>query len=68
MEHKQVWDIVTLPQGQKSVKSMWVFKVKEDNNGKVQDYKARPVAKGCSQSFGVNINETYSPVNRLTHN
>ena len=35
MKNKQVWDLVTLAEGQKSVKSMWVqFKVKKDNSGR----------------------------------
>ena len=48
------------------VDNKWVFKVKRDENGDVQRYKVRLVAKGYSQTEGVNYNEVYSSVVRNT--
>jgi hypothetical protein len=59
LDGNETWEIVDTKQAnsQKPLKSKWVFKVKTDGT-----YKARLVVKGCEQKFGVNYEETYSPV------
>ena len=60
------WELVPKPEGKNIVGNKWVFKVKRDENGDVQRYKARLVAQGYSQTEGVDYNEVFSPVVRNT--
>nr|GEV35530.1 retrotransposon protein, putative, Ty1-copia subclass [Tanacetum cinerariifolium] len=46
----------------KVVRSKWLYKKKTDMDGKVHTYKARLVAKGCTQTYGIDYEETFSPV------
>ncbi|KMQ90788.1 cysteine-rich rlk receptor-like protein kinase 8 protein [Lasius niger] len=66
LAENKTWELVRLPLNRKAIKSKWVFKTKRDANGTVLRHKARLVAKGCSQKYGIDYNETYSPVIRYT--
>jgi hypothetical protein len=65
--HKnEMWDLFELPSGRNLVSSKWVFKKKMNVAGQVEKFKARPVAKGYSQVEGVDIDEIFSLVAKLT--
>ncbi|GKD81550.1 retrotransposon protein, putative, ty1-copia subclass [Tanacetum coccineum] len=57
-----VWVLVDLPPGCKTVGSKWIFKKKTDMDGIVHTYKSRLVAKGYTQLYGVDYEETFTPV------
>ncbi|GJT04144.1 retrotransposon protein, putative, ty1-copia subclass [Tanacetum coccineum] len=62
MKDNKVWDLVDLPPNGKTVGSKWLFKKKTDMDGAVHTYKARLEAKGFTQTYGVDYEETFSPV------
>ncbi|GJY77593.1 retrotransposon protein, putative, ty1-copia subclass [Tanacetum coccineum] len=62
MMDNMVWVLVDLPPGCKTVGSKWIFKKKTDIDGIVHTYKACLVAKGYTQLYGVDYEETFSPV------
>ena len=64
LNSNKVWDLVPLPAGRKIIGSKWVYKVKVGANGVVERYKARLVAQGFSQKFGLDYDETFCPVVR----
>jgi hypothetical protein len=59
------WTLVDLPEGRRVVNITWVYKVKTDHLGQVERFKARFVAKVCSQRQGVDYTEMFSPIIRM---
>lgn len=44
----------------------WIFKLKYEDHGKVERYRARLVERGCTQRSNIDYNETYSPLIRYS--
>nr|GEX15456.1 uncharacterized mitochondrial protein AtMg00820-like [Tanacetum cinerariifolium] len=62
MKDNEVWDLVKLLPYGKTVGSKWLFKKKTDMDGAVYTYKARHVAKGYTQTPGIDYEKTFSPI------
>lgn len=62
IQKHNVWKLVNLPPGKVPLKCKWVFRIKKDSEGNIQRYKARLVTCGYSQKYGIDYNETFSPV------
>ena len=65
LQDNQVWDLVELPKGRRTVSCKWIFKKKLDADGNVERYKSRLVARGFTQKPGIDYDETFSPVVRF---
>ncbi|KAE8678427.1 Detected protein of confused Function [Hibiscus syriacus] len=50
----------------KPIGNKWVFKIKRNGDDQVEMYRARLVVKGYAQKEGIDFNEIFSPVVRLT--
>lgn len=60
------WILVSRPPRANVVRSMRLFKLKFHADGSLARYKARLVANGKSQLFGIDCDETFSPVVKPT--
>jgi hypothetical protein len=65
LQKNKTWELVQLPKGKKVVGYKWVFTVKQTSEGKVERYKARFVAKGYSQTYGIDYDEIFAPVAKM---
>ena len=60
------WDLVDLPFGKSAIGCKWVYKIKTRSDGTVDRYKVRLVARGFTQEYGIDYEETFAPVARLS--
>ena len=60
------WIDVPRPTNKNIVGSKWVFRIKRKADGSIEKYKARLVAQGFTQKFGVDYFDTFSPVAKLS--
>ena len=65
LHENDVWNLEELPAGRKAIGSKWVFKTKYDADGNRERYKARLVAQGFNQKYGIDYDETFCPVVRF---
>ena len=56
------WELVPPSKDKKVIGSKWVLKVKRNENGNVDKFKARLVAQGYSQTYGIDYEDVFSPV------
>nr|GEU78529.1 ribonuclease H-like domain-containing protein [Tanacetum cinerariifolium] len=62
LRHPKEEILVPKPPNVNVVRSMWLFRHKYHVDGSLSRYKARLVAIGCNQQYGVDCNDTFSPV------
>ena len=63
--HNQTWDLVQFPTGKITLQNKRVYKLKEEYGGKKR-CKARLVVKGFAQKKGIDFDEIFSPIVKMT--
>lgn len=62
LEHNDTWEGVQKPRDAKLLYSKWVYKLKMHADGTIERYKAKLVARGDEQIYGVDYTYTFSAV------
>ncbi|RVX08315.1 Retrovirus-related Pol polyprotein from transposon RE1 [Vitis vinifera] len=65
LEKNKTWEIVKRPEGKNIVDCKWIFTLKYKAGGSLERHKARFVAKGYTQTYGVDYQETFAPVAKM---
>jgi hypothetical protein len=61
----QVWNLVERPKNHNMIRTKWVYRNKQDQDGIVVRNKVRLVAQSYTQVEDLDFGETYTPVARL---
>ncbi|MCO5606253.1 hypothetical protein L7F22_060440 [Adiantum nelumboides] len=68
----ETWELMPLPKGnflpkdKKPIECKWVNKVEHNSDGSVSRYKAKLVVKGYAQIYGIDCEETFAHVAKMT--
>ena len=65
LENK-TWELVKHPKGRIAHQNKWVYKIKHEGEGEKKRYKARLVVKGFAQKEGIDFNEIFSPIVKMS--
>ena len=65
LQKNETWELVDRPPGKKPVGCWWVYTVKHKAGGTMECFKARLVAEGHTQTYGIDYTYTFAPVAKI---
>jgi transposase InsO family protein len=66
LHDNHTFDLVKLPKGKRALTNMWIYRVKQEEHTSQLRYKARLVVKGFRQRKGIDFDEIFSPVVKMS--
>ncbi|CAM8972007.1 unnamed protein product [Rhodiola kirilowii] len=66
LRKNETYSLVEKPKGKRILKNKWIYKIKHEHGNPQPRYKARLVVKGFGQQKGVDYDEIFSPVVKMT--
>ncbi|GKA15706.1 ribonuclease H-like domain-containing protein [Tanacetum coccineum] len=66
LNENHTWEITNLPPNKKAIGNKWIYKIKYKSSGDIDRYKARLVVKGFNQKEGIDFDETFSLVVKMS--
>ena len=66
LSKNHTWDLVTLSSGKFVVGCKWIYKIKTHFDGSIERYKACLIAKGFTQEYGIDYEEIFASVARIS--
>ena len=66
LEQNQTCELIPRSEDIKSISCKWAHKIMCLSNGSIERYKTQPVAQGFCQQYGLDYDETFSSVAKIT--
>ncbi|XP_059285828.1 uncharacterized mitochondrial protein AtMg00820-like [Lycium ferocissimum] len=65
LEDNHTWNLISKPAEASIIGSKWIYSVKKKSDGTLERYKARLVAQGYKQQYGLDYDETLFPLAKM---
>ncbi|WJZ80412.1 hypothetical protein VitviT2T_000335 [Vitis vinifera] len=65
LQKNETWELVECLPGNKPVGCRWIYTVKYKADGSIERFKVRLVAKGYTQTYGIDYTKTFAPIAKI---